>query len=89
MKGTSAGPECRVLSAERPLRLRRRGTFSVCVQSFVDYSLRREGWLFLVFLFSFCTGLSVLLSVLLNCLSPGHLMLVLIILTNVSLDISK
>lgn len=42
-----------------------------------------------VFPFSFWTGLSMLLSVLLNYLSPGHLMLALIILTNVSLDISK
>lgn len=44
---------------------------------------------FSFFFFSFQTNLSMLLSVLPNCLSPGHLMWALIILTNVSLGISK
>lgn len=78
-----------VLSEDRLFRLLKRGAFSFCVQWSICglFALLGRGVFF--FLFSFWTGFSMLLSVLLNCLSPGHLMWALIIPTNISLGVSK
>ena len=55
---------------------------------FVDYVLCWDVVLFwFVFLFSFWTGVSMLPNVLLNCISPGHLVWALIIPTNISLGV--